>query len=219
MSEQTTARLEIYWSFRSPYSYLAIDRLVGIGRDYDVTIDFRPVRPLALREPDFFKRGRKQFLPYLFKDAPREAERLGVPFGPPQPDPIQMDFETGQVAADQPAMTLVMGLAFAAIAEGRGLDFAQAVGRSIWGGAENWCAREVLEKTLKGAGFDLRALAAWAEQNNDAIEAAQARNEAAQLKHHWGVPLMVLNDDEPFFGQDRIDSLTWRLDQLGLRRD
>ena len=52
----------------------------------------------------------------------------------------------------------------------------------------------------------------------DVIEAMQAHNEAAQLEHHWGVPLMVLNG-EPFFGQDRIDSLTWRLDQLGLRRD
>lgn len=218
MSEQPTARLEIYWSFRSPYSYLAIDRLVAIGRDYDVAIDFRPVRPLALREPDFFKRGRKQFLPYLFKDAPREAERLGVPFGLPQPDPIQMDFETGKVAADQPAMTLVMGLAFAAVAEGRGLDFAQVVGRSIWGGAANWCEPDVLGETLKDAGFDLQALSGWVEENGETIAAMQARNEAAQLEHHWGVPLMVLNG-EPFFGQDRIDSLTWRLDQLGLRRD
>jgi len=218
MSKETTARLEIYYSFRSPYSYLAIDRLIAIGRDYDVTIDFRPVRPLALREPDFFKRARKQFLPYLFKDAPREAKRLGAPFGPPQPDPIQMDFETGEVAPDQPAMTLVMGLAFAAIAEGRGLDFARAVGRSIWGGAENWCALEVLEKTLRDAGFDLQTLSGWVEENAETIDAMQARNEAAQLEHHWGVPLMVLNG-EPFFGQDRIDSLTWRLDQLGLRRD
>ena len=57
-----------------------------------------------------------------------------------------------------------------------------------------------------------------AGKNRDVIDAMQAHNEAAQLEHHWGVPLMVLNG-EPFFGQDRIDSLTWRLDQLGLRRD
>jgi len=31
---------------------------------------------------------------------------------------------------------------------------------------------------------------------------------------HWGVPCMVV-DDEPFFGQDRIDMLIWRLRQKG----
>ena len=72
------ARLDIYWSFRSPYSYLACDRLQAIKRDYDLDTEFRPVRPLALREPDFFSKGRKQWGPYLLRDVFREAERLGV---------------------------------------------------------------------------------------------------------------------------------------------
>jgi 2-hydroxychromene-2-carboxylate isomerase len=211
-------RLEIYWSFRSPYSYLVTDRLAAIMRDYEVEADFRPVRPLALREPDFFTRGRKQFLPYLFKDAPREAERLGIAFGPPNPDPIKMDMVTGKVAPDQPVMTMIMELAFAAVSQGRGLEFAQAVGRSIWGGAENWCEEDVLAKTLSKAKFDLAELSGWVKSNKVTIAEQLARNEAAQLEHHWGVPLMVL-DGEPFFGQDRIDSLIWRLDRLGLRRD
>ncbi len=218
MTDQAAPVLEIYWSFRSPYSYLATDRLVAIGRDYEVAVDFRPVRPLALREPEFFKRGRKQFLPYLVKDVPREAEQLGVPFGPPNPDPVVMDFETGKVAPEQPVMTMIMDLAFAAIADGRGLEFAQVVSRSVWGGVANWCENDVLSNTLAKAGFDLDALAAWAADNQNVITQQLARNEEAQLEHHWGVPLMVLNG-EPFFGQDRIESLTWRLDQSGLRRD
>ena len=212
------SRLEIYWSFRSPYSYLAIDRLVTISRDYDVIVDFLPVRPLAMREPDFFERGRKQFLPYLFKDAPREADQLGIPFGLPNPDPITMDFETGRVAPEQPIMTMVMELAFAATHQRRGLEFAQAVGRSIWGGAAGWCEKGVLSQTLAKAGFDLDQLSAWSAENQDAIAQSLSRNEEAQLEHHWGVPLMVL-DGEPFFGQDRIGALIWRLDKLGLRRD
>ena len=68
------ARLDIYWSFRSPYSHLAIDRLVDISRKFSVETHFRPVRPLAMREPDFFERGRPQFLPYLFKDVLRESD-------------------------------------------------------------------------------------------------------------------------------------------------
>ncbi|MEQ8934242.1 MAG: DsbA family protein, partial [Amphiplicatus sp.] len=89
------ARLDIFWSFRSPYSWLATQRLCAIARDYAVETRFRPVRPLAMREPDFFERGRKQFLPYLMKDVFREAQRLGVATLPPRPDPIAMDMASG----------------------------------------------------------------------------------------------------------------------------
>ena len=37
------------------------------------------------------------------------------------------------------------------------------------------------------------------------------------LAGHWGVPLFVF-DNDPFFGQDRIDALLWRLEQHGLKR-
>jgi 2-hydroxychromene-2-carboxylate isomerase len=212
------AKLDIYWSFRSPYSYLAVDRLVAIARDFDIDIDFRPVRPLAMREPDFFERGRKQFLPYLFRDVPREAEQLGIAFGMPNPDPIKMDMGSGKVDAAQPILNAIMGLALGACADNRGLDFAQAVGRTIWGGKQNWNAPDVLGQTLSDAGLDLAALSQWAADNASAITETTERNEAAQLEHHWGVPLMVL-DGEPFFGQDRLSSLVWRLEQRGLRRD
>ncbi len=209
--------LEIYWSFGSPYSYLAIDRLIAIERDYRVTIDFRPVRPLALREADFFRNGRKQFLPYLVKDAAREAERLGIPFGFAVPHPVIVDFETGDVAPEQPLITNVMDLAFAAISNNSGLAFAQAIGRSIWGGKVDWCKPEIMSQTLQNAGFDIAKLSDWAASNQENINQTLKRNEQEQLVHHWGVPLMVL-DGEPFFGQDRLHTLIWRLENLGLRR-
>ena len=41
--------------------------------------------------------------------------------------------------------------------------------------------------------------------------------EAVEAAGHWVVPTMVFAG-EPFFGQDRIDLLVWRLKQHGLRR-
>ncbi len=50
----------------------------------------------------------------------------------------------------------------------------------------------------------------------EALSAEIASNEAAQrAAGHWGVPLFVFND-EPFFGQDRLDHLIWRMRQSGL---
>ncbi|GAB4524405.1 MAG: 2-hydroxychromene-2-carboxylate isomerase [Amphiplicatus sp.] len=212
------ARLDIFWSFRSPYSWLATDRLIAIAREYEVDARFRPVRPLALREPDFFERARPQFLPYLMKDVFREAERLGIAVAPPRPDPVAMDMASGRVAPDQPLMATLMRLAVAAVEAGRGLDFARAAAARIWGGTENWHDRARLAAAAGEAGLDLDELETWASQNPDRVRETIAANEAEQLRHHWGVPLMVL-DDEPFFGQDRLDALRWRLDRRGLRRD
>jgi 2-hydroxychromene-2-carboxylate isomerase len=218
MEGMRMSRLDVYWSFRSPYSYLAIDRLAAIAAAYDVDHAFCFVRPLAMREPTFFERNRPQWLPYLIKDVMRESARLGVPFAPPRPDPIAMNLATGKVDPEQPLMDRLMALGIAAETTARkGLDFARAVARRIWGGVENWPERPSMAEAAAQAGLDLAALEDWSAANPAAVSAAIARHESAQMAHHWGVPLMVL-DEEPFFGQDRLDSLVWRLEQKGLRR-
>ncbi|MBI1393341.1 MAG: 2-hydroxychromene-2-carboxylate isomerase [Alphaproteobacteria bacterium] len=207
--------IDVYWSFRSPYSWLAADRLAAIEARYGVKMAMRFVRPLALREDGFFKRNRPQWLPYLLKDVFREGQRLGVPVASPRPDPIVMDFNTGEVAKDQPYIHRLMDLGLAAeLSAGRGLDLARALARPVWTGVEDWHQGEVLANAGAEAGFDVKALQAWADANRGTVDATIRRNEAAQMAHHWGVPLMVLND-EPFFGQDRLDSLEWRLQQAG----
>ena len=70
----------------------------------------------------------------------------------------------------------------------------------------------------QGCGFDLAAMDAEAEARRDEIEEEIERNEADQkAAGHWGVPLMVFND-EPFFGQDRLDILEWRLEKSGVAK-
>jgi len=212
------SRLDIYWSFRSPYSYLAIGRLGSIVRDFDIPYAFRFVRPLAMREPTFFERNRPQWMPYLFKDILRESARLEIPFTFPRPDPISMNMATGKVDAKQPLVDRLMGLGIAAEETAkRGLEFAHAVSRRIWGGAENWHEGGHLSDSAAEAGLSLAELEAFARDYPGKVEEAIAGNEEAQMAQHWGVPLMVL-DDEPFFGQDRLDSLVWRLEQKNLRK-
>ncbi len=212
----STIKLDIYWSFRSPYSYLAIDRLSDIAAEFAVDARFRPVRPLALREPDFFEKGRKQFLPYLMRDVMREAERLGIPFALPSPDPIVMDMETGKVAPEQPNMNRIMALAVAAVEHDKGLAFARSVSHRVWTG-KPWADADALAAACNECGLEFAALDRWLRANTEGVKRTIDANETAQLEHHWGVPLMVL-DGEPFFGQDRLDSLLWRLEKLGLSR-
>ncbi len=205
-------KIEFYFSFRSPYSYLAFGRLVEIADRFSCDIDLKIVRPLALREPGFFKNGRPQFVPYLLKDIFREGERLSIPLQFPNPDPIKMDLASGQLDADQPLMDMLLQLGFAALSTGDGISYIRAMAHLIWGGSVRWDQKEQLEKMALSTGHNHAELLDWAQAHSQQIEATLLDNEQAQLVYHWGVPLMVFQG-EPFFGQDRLDALQWRLEQ------
>ena len=46
-----TLCIDLYWSFRSPYSYILLPRIIDLQRMYNVTVDLRIVHPAALRHP------------------------------------------------------------------------------------------------------------------------------------------------------------------------
>jgi 2-hydroxychromene-2-carboxylate isomerase len=211
--------VDVFWSFRSPYSYLATPRLVRLADEYDVDIAVRVVLPIAVRIPGFFDTVNPLWPPYLMRDTMRIAEYERIPYGWPRPDPIVQDFATRKVAAEQPYIHRLTRLGVAAAERGRGLPFVAEISRVIWGGdVDGWHEGSHLSDAARRAGLDLReleaAIAADAARHDTVIAENQRALEAAG---HWGVPTMVFAG-EPFFGQDRIGLLVWRLKQHGLRR-
>jgi 2-hydroxychromene-2-carboxylate isomerase len=212
-----TLEFDVFWSFRSPYSYLATPRLKAIAARYDVTVNVRPVYPLAVRVEGFFKRQNPRWPRYVGLDCFRTAQMLGMTFGPPRPDPIVMDFSTGEVAAEQPYIGRLTHLGQAAVERGRGLKFVGEISRMIWGGqTQGWDQGDHLAQATARAGLDLADLDAVVAAEGPRLEAAiQASHDRLDQVGHWGVPTMVFQD-EPFFGQDRIETLLWRMGQHGL---
>lgn len=211
-----TFSVDVFWSFRSPYSYLATPRLVELQRDYDLTIAVRPVYPIALRIPGFFKKVNPLWPPYLLRDCARIAEMNGIPFAWPSPDPIVQDFANMEIAAEQPYIHRLTRLGVAANQRGRGLAFIDEVSRLIFGGVKGWHEGDHLVQAASRAGLDLAELDAAITADPAGHEAEIEGNEAAQkVAGHWGVPLMVFRG-EPFFGQDRLDVLLWRMQKAGL---
>src|SRR5205823_7082902 len=94
--------VDVFWSFRSPYSYLATGRLVDLVRRFDVDLRVRIVLPIAVRIPGFFEQVNPLWPPYLLRDTMRLAEWLGIPFAWPEPDPIVQEWPSRRVAAEQP---------------------------------------------------------------------------------------------------------------------
>ena len=80
--------IDVFWSFRSPWSYLATPRLLAWKQQYRLTVRFKPVYPIAIRTPDFFSNVPPMWFPYFMRDLIRVAEFLELPLTWPDPDPV-----------------------------------------------------------------------------------------------------------------------------------
>ncbi len=212
-----TEIVDVYWSFRSPYSYLVTPDLIRLRNDYDVDVSVRVVYPIAVRDPSLvFDPSNRNKAIYIGRDSRRRADFLGMPFFAPNPDPIVQDFATMTVAEEQPHIHRLSALGIEASRRGRGLEFVVEVAATIFGGTKGWDQGDHLKDATARAGLDLDELDA-AIDGGDQLDEVERNQQALDAAGHWGVPTMVVRD-EPFFGQDRIDTLRWRLDQLGLTR-
>jgi 2-hydroxychromene-2-carboxylate isomerase len=210
--------IDLFWSFRSPYCYLALDRILEITRTYDVEVNVRPVYPLAIRSPEFFTRVHPNYRRYHLLDSRRLAEFLGIAYRRPIPDPVVQDLETNRIAPEQPYIFRLTRLGMAAVLAGRGLDFVDHVSRVLWDGTvDGWDKGSHLADAVARAGLDPQQLneeiVSDPSRYDRLIEANQQAHEASG---HWGVPTIVF-EGEPYFGQDRLSVLVWRMQQRGLQ--
>ena len=212
-----TLSYDLYWSFRSPYSYMVTPRLQALEAEFDVVCNVRPVYPLAVRTPEFFDNRDPLWFSYFMTDVFREAAFLGLPFRWPRPDPVQQ--KSGDYRIEQPYIHRLTHLGVAAAERGRGLPFLREVSHTIWSGeVEGWHEGDHLARAAARAGLDFAELAAAVDADPDRHARLVAENQEAQrAAGHWGVPMMVFGG-EAFFGQDRFDQLVWRMRAAGLAK-
>lgn len=96
------------------------------------------------------------------------------------------------------------------------MPFAYEVSKLLFSGVDGWDQGSHLAEATARAGLNLAEMEAVIGDGTHMgeVETNQSNLEA---NGHWGVPTFVF-DGEPFFGEDRIDTLRWRLDQHGLAR-
>ena len=209
------ATVDLFWSFRSPYSYLATPEALQLPKRFDIELRFRPVLPLAVRQPGFFSPENLKRAKYILIDWPRRAEMLGLPHAWPSPDPIVQDLKTYEIADEQPYIYRRTWLGVEAERRGRGVLFAAEVSRLIFGGTEDWHLGDHLANAAARAGLDLEQMDRALAHSQSHREEVERNQQDLEASGHWGVPTFVFRG-EPFFGQDRIDTLCWRLDREGL---
>lgn len=180
--------IEIFWSLRSPYSYLGLVRARQLAAHYNVPLLVKPVLPMVMRRMQVPKAKRS----YITLDVKREADKYGIDFGFIA-DPLGKGVERCYALHDF------------AQAGNRGVEFLESYARGVWAEGIRSDTDPGLQQLVERVGLD------WQEARSlldDESWRVSVQDNLAQLYGHglWGVPSFVYGELK-VFGQDRVDCL------------
>ena len=228
VSEENPLKIDVFYSMRSPYSYLSLFRYAYLHSTYNVDVTIRVIFPVAVRtrhKDGHAGSGRWYYYGYSVLDLPRTGRYEGIPFRYANPDPIVNDVRPQPEATmavapmeKQPYITWLVRLGAAALLQGKSLEYCLAVSPLIWGARApvgEWPFH--VEAAVDSVdGLNYRDMIADIQANPQKYDDVWAQNSVDhQATGEGGVPSGSFNG-EPFFGQDRFDQLFWRLRQNGL---
>ena len=192
-------RVDYFYSFRSPYSYLSGPRGFALADNFQIDLRYRGVIPMMMRGESVPTAKRL----HTMRDVKREADRLGMPFGRIH-DPL------GEGA------TRTLAVSEYAIDVGRVREFVLTATQAIWAEATDPATDEGLRLICETAGLDWEGCRA-ALSDPTIADRVEANTLELTRIGHWGVPVFVF-EGEQFGGQDRIDDLALTLADAGLAR-
>ncbi len=223
-SKDNNLDVDVFWSMRSPYCYISLNRCLEMRRKYNFNLNLRIVYPIAIKDPDIVDSmaGMKYRLPYQVIDPGRTAHFHGVPYAYPVPDVVKQEPGFGAISPyeEQGNVRFLTRCGVAAADIGKGWDYLNEVMRLVWNGQKiHWDQDDLkqVRAAIEAAGIDAKVIAD-VEANGDKYDAMIQKNMDLQETNdcqHEGVPCFVFRN-EPFFGQDRMEMLIWRLKQYGL---
>ncbi len=182
--------VEAFVSLRSPYSYIAMDRILALPDRLPVELRLRPVLPMVMRgfQVPLTKRL------YIVRDTKREAEALGLPFGficDPVGEPVERGFSLYRFALDR----------------GRAGEYLHAFMRAAFAEGIDLGTDDGLRHAVEAAGLSWAEAQAHREDTWWREELEANRRDLLDLGL-WGVPCFRVSGGgrPPFstWGQDRL---------------
>jgi 2-hydroxychromene-2-carboxylate isomerase len=200
-------RLECFYDCTSPWTYLAFTGLRPIAARYGVDIQWRPILVggvfnavnqdlYAQREAAF---GNKRRMTYMMKDLKDWADLRGIDITWPSFHPAN-------------AVKSMRGC-FVAEAQDKLVEYSQALFAAYWGRGEDVSEEDVLAAIVTSLGMDSAAfLVDIARQENK--DKLRANTEEVIARGAFGSPTIYINDDDMYFGNDRLPLVEEKLRSL-----
>jgi 2-hydroxychromene-2-carboxylate isomerase len=178
----------MYWSLRSPYSYLAIIRATQLAKHYKTKLVIKPVLPMVMRRMSV----PKDKTSYIARDVKRESLLYGIEFGRIA-DPLGAGVERCYSVYQY------------ALSKGKGNELLQAWATSVWSQGIDSATDSGVKKIIEKVGLP------WDQVkpllgNSDWRVWAQENLAELYGQNLWGVPSLIYGGCKAF-GQDRIDMI------------
>lgn len=184
--------LDFYPSLNSPYTSIIYDKTIAMARECGIALNHKPVLPMIMRGvPATRAKGM-----YIMFDTKREAEHLGVGFGPvmtPIGEPTRQIYSllpwAREHGRDTHLLSATLDLAFR-----KGIAFHRKSG---------------LKQAVEQAGLDWREAQQHLGSEGWKEETARHQIEMSEELELWGVPSYRLRGSEAHedlcvWGQDRL---------------
>ncbi|MFK7745367.1 MAG: 2-hydroxychromene-2-carboxylate isomerase [Roseobacter sp.] len=190
------AHIDLFFATLSPYAYLAGTRAEEVAAKHGATITYKPLDIMAL----FARTGGtppkdRHFsrVEYRAQELVRQAKKLDMPLNlKPAYWPTNAAPSSYAIIAAQNAGGGDMGA------------LVHAILRAVWAEDKNIAEDEVVRACLSEAGFD-PSLADSGMLSG--AETYEANLEEAVKRGVYGSPFYITDQDQRFWGQDRIEDL------------
>lgn len=186
--------IRFLFDYVSPYAYLAWTQVHALAERHGLAVEPVPILFAALLNARGHKgpaeiEGKRE---YVFKDALRNAHRLGVPIAAPAAHPFNP--------------LLALRVSSSALGSGARRRLIDALFAAIWAESRRIDDPAVVAAVADAAGLDGAALVA--EASTDAEKArVRTATEQAIATGAWGVPTLLVpgpSRDELFWGLDAL---------------
>lgn len=183
--------IDLWFSFRSPYSWIVFRRIRRLAEHYGATLNLRYILPMVMRGLPVPREKSR----YIVFDTKREADRAGEPFGRII-DPVGVGVERA------------IAVLHHAVALGKGADFAESTLRGSWAEGVDLTTDQGLLQVAQRAGLTAADVAAGLADPSW-CETAEANRAALFEAGLWGAPTFRVPGRPAHWGQDRL----WALEE------
>ncbi len=200
-----TATIEIFYSFQSPYSYLALEGIYDLEKSYDIELLWQPYSAKASGQTVAPAPINPDKLSYLLEDTKRFAEENNIPYTLPDSWPEE---EYDPVRATRGAL----------VASDLGvlMEYNFKVFHKWWGLGENPNSDEFMSELCDELDIDIGEFLSKVS-NSDTRERVKGVYRRGRKLGVFDTPTFII-DKERIVGLNSLPYLASRLEKMGLSK-
>lgn len=200
-----TVNIEVFYSFQSPYSYLALESIYDLQKNYDIELLWQPFSAKAAGQQVTPTPIIPEKLTYIFEDCKRHAQDAGIPLKFPESWP-ETEFDPGRVTRG----------AIVAIDMGVLMEYNFKVFDKWWGQGENPNDETFTAQLCDELDIDLGEFLSKVA-TSDTRERVKGVYKRGKKLAVFDTPTFII-DSERLVGMDRVAYLAQRLEKMGLKK-